>query len=293
MQHDQEALLDEMSIIQKQVNQLSQYANQNSQVTTVMHKLLTMKMQLDKISDFFTFANLIDRELFHLLAMTKHSDNPALSSLLFPFSLFKKYIDEAELILNLKSAVPLTTENFSSFLSAIRVYETGQDHNLMLILPFTDNSNYYMYQFHKLPTYARNHNNSRIVLKLEKPFFIVRTTLESVAFLSDIEFKLCMTFGNLALGLCVKHQISFKIPLNPGSAPPERICMENIIRFNNIDFCNFEEIDSSGVYRAVVKNRLYISLDRPVEAILNCKNGSSRAVLQPLDSSGPYLHDNN
>ena len=288
IQHDQKSLSSEMAEVQRQVNQLNQYARQNSQVTTVMHKLIVLKMQMDKISSFFNFVSQIDRDMFHLLASAKHSDNPALPRLLFPLSLFRPYVDETEQLLNLKSAIPLTSENFNSFLSVVRAYANGQAYSLMLIVPFTDNAVYHMYRFHQLPTFARQHNISRIVLRLKNPYFILKSTLDSVAVLAESEYKMCMTsFIRETLRLCVKHHISFKIPLNSVATPPEIICMESIIRFNNIGPCRYDEVGSTGVYRAVVNNRLYISFDRATEAILNCKNGSARAILLPLTILAP------
>ncbi|CAF2269181.1 unnamed protein product [Rotaria magnacalcarata] len=46
MQHDQKALSNEMAEVQRQINQLNQYARQNSQITTVMHKLIVLKLQI-------------------------------------------------------------------------------------------------------------------------------------------------------------------------------------------------------------------------------------------------------
>ena len=167
-----------------------------------MHKLIVLKMQVDKISTFFNLV--IDREMFYLLASAKHSDNPTLPQLLFPLSLFRPYVDETEQLLNLKSTIPLTTENFNSFLSVIRAYANGQAYSLMLIVPFTDNAVYHMYRFHQLPTFARQHNVRRIVLRLKNPYFILKSTSDSVAVLAESEYKMCMTsFVRETLRLCV------------------------------------------------------------------------------------------
>ncbi|CAF4420957.1 unnamed protein product, partial [Rotaria magnacalcarata] len=47
IQHDQKTLSNEMAEVQKQINQLNQYARQNSQITTIMHKLIVLKLQMD------------------------------------------------------------------------------------------------------------------------------------------------------------------------------------------------------------------------------------------------------
>ena len=79
--------------------------------------------------------------------MCTHADNPSRPRILFTSSLFKKYVEEAENVLNLKAIVPLSSENFNSFISTVKVYTTGQEYTLLLIIPFTDNANYLMHCF--------------------------------------------------------------------------------------------------------------------------------------------------
>ncbi|CAF2136845.1 unnamed protein product [Rotaria magnacalcarata] len=82
--------------------------------------------------------------------------------------------------------------------------------------------------------------------------------------------------------MCIYGHLQYQVPLALQSAGAELLCQEGIARFQNTNTCRFSIFADQKTVSTRVNGRLYLSFSRPVEAVVTCRNGSSRATLQPL-----------
>ena len=283
MRHDQAALMRHLSGLDETLQRADGLERSQQALSVLNHKLNVIYIKAKRIEHFLDFIIRLDEAIFTVVSASKVHSKPVLSRLLFPYSLFESINSKTERALNLQSVVPLTQADFLSFISSIRVFPGTSSYSLVLIIPYTRPMVWSLYKFHSLPTFGNEHEKARVTLDFKYPNFLTSGDLKTVTQLSDAELRLCISgMTSKPYLMCIYGHLQYQVPLTLHSAGTELLCQESITRFKSTNTCQFSLFSDEKTVSIRVDGRLYLSFSRPVEGVITCRDGSSRATLQPL-----------
>ena len=245
---------------------LIKFQDKISAVINIMSQLNSIKSFLNLIEQ--TASNI--RAIYHtVITSIQLAKNKITNDDLYSPAFFLPFVIQMSKLNMLHPVIPLTTENYHSFITYSWTIQSSSDpYEIITLIPFISAETFSAYRLIPFPTHLPiNNSTARVIYNEPNNYVFINHGLRKYTYLKESAHDFCRNLGRKSI--CPLSQ--------PFSSVDDHTCLLSLLRnqTSNFLYCPMEAYRFNDPFTVTLGHFSIISLPKKTQASISCKNPSS------------------